>query len=248
LDPLYQRAQELLKKAREAGVVGCLVPSYGPSQWDRQTELLQLQGVVNALGIHPWCIQDCDPDSVLEQLRTAFESLPPKWGDGLVAVGEFGLDRSSTPLKRCFKAQQDLFAVHLEWANTRNLPVIIHLVKAFGHGYELLSQDPPLAGGVIHSYSGSQEMIPRFSELDLYFSYSARLQRCEKSRRNLRATPPERLLFETDAPDPNSIRSGDCSGPEALPQVVEAASEVLGQSIPWCRERHRENWHRLFSR
>lgn len=246
LSPLYEQAEALLLLAEERGVGGCLVPSYGPEEWSRQDRLNRLEGVVQALGIHPWCIPGRNPDELVHRLDDAFQTYPARWGDKLRAVGEFGLDRSREEYKDCFEVQKMLFARHLEWAERLSLPVIIHVVKAHGACCELLSRGPRPASGVLHSFSGPKELLQQYAEFDLCYSYSGNLARSEKAREALRHTPQDRLMFETDGPEGPQIEEEEVLSPASLGHVVRMAAKILDKSTDWCWATHRENCARVF--
>ena len=246
MSPLFEEAGALLRLARERGVDGCLVPSYGPEEWGRQDELNEFEGVFQALGIHPWCIPGCDLESLVSQLNDAFDYYPGKWKARLKAVGEFGLDRSRPEFKECFEVQKSLFRFHLEWAQRLSLPVILHVVKAHGAAYELLRESSTPITGVIHAFAGPKELVAQYAEFDLCFSYGGILGTSRKAQDALRNTPNEKMMFETDGPDGPSLSDEEPLSPALLPKVVETAAEVLGKSEEWCWSVHRANCRRVF--
>ena len=68
---------------------------------------------------------------------------------------------------------------------------------------EILESKPlPNRGFLLHSYSGSAELIPRLAALGAYFSFSGYFlhERKQSIRNTFTKIPPERLLIETDAP------------------------------------------------
>lgn len=236
-----------MRLARERGVDGCLVPSYGPEEWGRQDELYEIEGVYQALGIHPWCVPGRDVELLLASLDEAFRLYPQKWKERLKAVGEFGLDRSRPEFKECFEVQKALFRLHLEWAQRLSLPIILHVVKAHGAACELLRESSTSITGVIHAFAGPKELVAQYAEFDLCFSYGGSLRASKKAQDSLRNTPPERIMFETDGPDGPSLSDREPLSPALLPKVVETAAEVLGKSEEWCWSVHRENCGRVFS-
>jgi TatD DNase family protein len=246
LSPLYEQAEALLLSARRAGVTGCLVPSYGPEEWLRQERLLELEGVIQALGIHPWCVPGRDPEDLVRKLDQAFERYPRVWGTRLRAVGEFGLDRAQKELKECFSAQKLVFQHHLTWAHKLSLPVILHVVKAHGAACELLTAGPKPANGVIHSFTGPRELLHQYDEFDLCFSYSGSIARAERTREALRHTPHHKIMFETDGPEGPAVSESGLLSPGSLPDIVALAAGVLGKSVDWCWSLHRENCRRVF--
>ena len=246
LSPLFEQAEAILEKAASKGVLGCIVPSYSSLEWPRQLLLSQRPGVRNALGVHPWSLTERKLTPI-DQLEESFLSFAESLGRNLVAVGEFGLDRSRAEFKECFAAQTNLFRAHLRWADKLHLPVIIHSVRALGKTLELLQLSPPGKGGVLHSYAGPPEMVDSFSSLGLYFSYSGNLKTSAKARESLKRTSPERILFETDGPFSKGLGVGnEAVGPHHLPEVLETASQILGKSVEWCWSVHDENTERLF--
>nr|AFK47390.1 unknown [Lotus japonicus] len=65
------------------------------------------------------------------------------------------------------------------------------------------SVGPFPAGVILHSYLGSAEMVPEFSKLGAYFSFSGFLMslKANKAKKMLKMVPSDRILLETDAPD-----------------------------------------------
>ncbi len=227
-----------------------MIPGFGPERWPRQSRLLALESPLKmwgAFGWHPWALESLeDPAGYSEGLESGFETFASHWGHQLKAIGEFGLDRSRMGQRVCDQDQRTVFALHLDWAQTLDLPVILHIVKADGAAIEALRNNPPKRGGVVHSYSSHLEMLPRYAELGLSFSYSSSLLKVPKVQEALRKTPEDRLMFETDAPQ--SLRQNFVKpwGPHHLTKIVEAASQILGKSVEWCWSCHRENCERVF--
>ena len=90
-----------------------------------------------------------------------------------VAIGEIGLDRSRHVPPDSFERQESYFRAQLALARDLNLPVVLHVVRAHGAALDILRSDGlPRACGVMHSYSGSGEMVPAFAALGLMFSFS----------------------------------------------------------------------------
>lgn len=245
LDPLFERAGSELDQASHRGIEGVVVPAYGPEQWDRQTALLKYSTVRVAFGIHPWCVPGSDVVCLTRSLEANFAKFADLWGEHLVAVGEFGLDRSNKGFKDCFEAQVQLCHQHLRLAEREGLPVILHVVRCHGRALEVLEQHRP-GQGVIHSYSGPPELLPDFLRLGLSVSFGGNILHSERARRSLKTAPPEAILFETDGPAGNGLSNAGESGPKNLQEVLQAASSILGKSIEWCRSVHNENTTRVF--
>lgn len=150
--------------------------------------------VLPSFGYHPWYVGERTQDW-LEALGRFLDATPS-------AVGEIGLDRWKPGLP--YEGQEEVFLAQLDLAASRNLPVSIHCLQAWGRMHDLLrSSRRPDCGFLLHSYGGPAEMILPLTRLGAYFSfpgYFAR-QNKERQRTTFRQVPRERLLIETDAPD-----------------------------------------------
>ncbi|MDR2632422.1 MAG: TatD family hydrolase [Treponema sp.] len=121
----------------------------------------------------------------------------------LHAIGETGFDLYNPGFRATEALQDELFAVHLDLALSRRLPLVLHIRKAmhkvFAHK-QALKRLPAL---VFHGYSGTLgegEALLR-QGINGYFSFGTALLRGRKeSIRACAGLPLDRLLLETDAP------------------------------------------------
>jgi TatD DNase family protein len=128
--------------------------------------------------------------------------------------------------------------------------VLLHVFRCQGEALRVLERFGRLpAGGVLHSYSGSAELVKRWSRLDLHFSFTGPVT-FERSRRvheAARAVAPDRLLLESDAPDqPPCGHRGERNEPGFLPEVAQALAELLGEGAEELASRTTLNARRLF--
>jgi TatD DNase family protein len=144
-----------------------------------------------AFGIHPWFVSE---PFTTEELRQ-FLALPYT-----IAVGEIGLDFS--PDSGPDAPQIEAFIRQLDLACEFSLPVLIHCRKAYDRLYQILQTYRGRISGVLHSYSGSADMIMRFIDLGFYVSFSGSVTRrtAKKYHKNAALVPLDRLLVETDSP------------------------------------------------
>ena len=228
---------EVLERAWGAGLEGLLIPAVGPERWDA---LLEWPGrdvrVQVALGIHPQLLPEIDASEDERHLARLDRIL----GDGgAIAVGECGLDGPSEP-GASMERQIRVFEAHLELARRHHLPVLVHCFKAHPHLTRLLKAVAPLPDGlVLHSYSGSKELVRDYARHGCRFSFAGPITFAE-ARRPLdavRAVPPELLLVETDAPDQAPApHRGQRSEPAYLPLIVDAMARARGGSAEELRE------------
>lgn len=224
---------EVLARARAAGVCGILVPGYEPDEWRTLASFCAQDPLLRyGLGLHPWYVQALSESA----LSRALAELPRLVHESrCVALGECGLD--AIHAKRggaSLVLQQRVLASQLTLARSAKLPVVLHCVGAHALLLALLEAEGPLPrGGVLHSYSGSAELVPRYAKLGLSFSFAGIVTRPEakRPRRALCAVPRDRLLVESDGPDQASRDSGSTrSEPAHIRHVLQVASAIRDES------------------
>lgn len=204
-----------LGAASSAGVEGMICCGTGPEDWGKVLELAgRYDCVTPAFGLHPWFSAE---EGWLEKLEEFLGRVPS-------CVGEIGLDGV-----RDVPGQEERFLAQLSLAGSLRRPAVIHCVKSWGPLLELLGK-AGLPAFLLHAYGGSAGMVEAFSALNGYFSFGGEIKdpKREKLRAALAAVPPERLLFETEAPGPGVPVRTD--GPAGVTEVVAAASGLLGRS------------------
>lgn len=223
---------EVLARARQAGVTCLVVPSLGPDTWEPLLGWAAGRPTTGgpeirvALGIHPQLLPVLDPRDD-ERHLDRLEALLAR--GAATAIGECGLDGpsiSGAPMER----QVAVLRAQLSLARRFGLPVLLHCLRAHDPLLALLGEESLPAGGVLHSYSGSAEQVRAYLRYPLHFSMAGPItyERARKPVLAVRAIPRERLLVETDAPDqtPRPFQ-GRCE-PAHLTRVVDAVAQALG--------------------
>lgn len=221
-----------LARARAAGVRGLVLAGVDPAGWRRQSTLARENAdVYVTYGVHPWTAAAAEDDAVDALLGDLDDALSSPDLQPPVALGEIGLDRSSHTAKDSTARQETVFRAQLAMARARDMPVVLHIVRAHGRALDILAADGlPGAGGHVHAYSGSPELVARYVALGLYLSFSAAVARDDSAcARAARLVPAERLLAETDAPDqPPPARAGTRNEPAFLDATVCALAAARG--------------------
>ncbi|HEX9049207.1 MAG TPA: TatD family hydrolase [Anaeromyxobacter sp.] len=219
---------EVLARARAAGVTEIVVPAIGPDGWGSLAAYAaRTPGVRFGLGIHPQLLPALDPagdDRRLAELETALAR------GGAVGVGECGLDGPSVEDGASLDRQVEVLRGHLRLARRFALPVMLHCLRAHDALLALLDAEPLPAGGVLHSFSGSADQVRRYLRHGLHFSFAGPVT-YERARRPLdaaRAVPRDRLVLETDAPDQTPRPRRGRNEPAFLPAIAAAVAAALG--------------------
>lgn len=197
-DPRFgDSADKVISRAKEAGISRFFCNAIREDDWAAISEMASAdRDVVPFLGIHPWF-----GSTVREGWQQRLVEAAARYGRE-IGIGETGLDRS------CdidLAVQQRLFSSHLELAAEKCWPVSVHCVRAWGALVGQLSELnrrsalPPI---MIHSYTGSMEIMQRLTRLGCYISYSEALAHPQhlRLRETFVKTPSELMLLETDAP------------------------------------------------
>ncbi len=204
------------------GVTGWAIAGAAPEHWGRARAVADAIGAILTLGVHPWWVPALGPDALAEALR----ALETARMDGL---GECGLDHHRAREPDARATQRDVLRAQLAIARDRDLPIVVHCVRAHADLLGILRADGvPRAGGLMHGWSGSPEEVGPFVALGLHVSFGLRALRPDaaKVREAARRVPPDRVLLETDAPDGVP---GTRMEPAQLRDVAEAIATVRGE-------------------
>lgn len=179
-------------------------------------------------GIHPWEAAKTTAEQAIRELTAALDA-----GD-VQAVGEIGLDfvRADTPEKR--DAQTSLFLTQLTLARERQLPVVLHCVRAFEQTMRLLrGQGPPAV--IFHGFIGSPEQARRAVERGYCLSFGERAFASPRTLEALRSTPLAQLFMETD------------ESPTPIEEIYARAAAFLAVDVETLKQATAENYRHLFA-
>jgi len=184
---------QVITHAEQLGVRRFIIAGVRHSQWEKQQKIKSQYPhiIFNAFGIHPWF---CHEHNVLHQQQLS------NLLDGAIAIGECGLD--FTPNKPPEALQRTWFQWHIEQAQARRLPLIIHAVKSLDAVMQQLKPYPSLRG-VIHGFSGNFQQAEKLIAMGFHLGIGARLlhPHARKLHHLASQLPLHALLLESDAPD-----------------------------------------------
>ncbi|MCF8091210.1 MAG: TatD family hydrolase [Desulfotignum sp.] len=242
---IAQDVSGIVQRAADAGVTHMVTCATMEENFGATATLSrQYPAIVPCYGIHPWFL----------------DSLSPCWqqvlGDRVAAtasgVGETGLDFMD---KNADKDRQiEVFAGHLSLALDLERPINIHIRKAWDAFIRLLKKTGPLkTPGLVHSFSGSADMVKLLMRYNLYISFSGSVTRpgAKKVVKALNAVPGDRVLLETDTPDIYpSVPDPDPHGlnePKNLPTIAQIAAARAGVPVPDFVFRAYANARKIFA-
>lgn len=250
------QVDEILRECEREGIGAFLLGGVDPVDWKRQDELERAYPgkFFKSYGLHPWVVDrivqdEADPAMRTQKIGALFEELKRRLPQAH-ALGETGLDGSRDRFKRSRVEQTLAFEWQLGLAQEMDKAVVLHVVRAHAQALDLLEQ-PRFAGvgGMVHSFSGTQNDAQRYLRLGWLLSFSARLTHPQAGelREIVKKCPADCLLFETDAPDqPPFGHEGPLHTPVSLLKVVGEASTLRGESSESLLIQSRENLARVF--
>ena len=146
-----------------------------------------------SVGFHPYNVGLVDETDTLNKVRLSTEN------PNVFAIGEIGLDKS---IEAPLDAQMRIFEKQVEIAEFADLPVILHVVRAFNEMVEFMKAHKPAVPMIIHGYNGSREMAEELIKEGFLVSFGEAIAR-EHSKivEALLSVPVEKLFLETDEGD-----------------------------------------------
>lgn len=143
-----------------------------------------------SVGLHPYRVGKVNHEDVLNKVRLSTEN------PNVFAIGEIGLDKSiDTPLE----LQRKIFEVQVEIAEFAELPVILHVVRAFNEMIGFMKSSKPVVPMIIHGYNGGARMAEDLLRAGFLISFGEAIAREDsKAIEALREVPVEKMFLETD--------------------------------------------------
>jgi len=208
--------------AAEAGVttlvsVGC----------DRATSLAAIaaaaehSGVYATVGLHPH-----DAVNGVDTIADLFDV------DGIVAVGECGLDYYYDHSPR--KIQQRVFAEQIAIANDRDLPLVIHTRDAWDDTFAVLAETGVPTRTIFHCFTGGPDEARRALEIGALLSFSGIVTFKGAPDVQAAATlcPLDRMLVETDSPYLAPVpHRGKPNHPAWVPHVGQHIADLRDMAV-----------------
>ena len=250
------RRDALIDEMKSRGISCCIEPAIDV---DSNELLLNLSKgcdgfIYPAVGNHPTrCINS--------KLRDFKRVKKFSEGDGIIAIGETGLDYHYERKDQQRLKQKIWFQWQINLADKLGLPLTLHIRQADEDAVKILRKNQKkLHGGVCHCFCGGADIARIYTEeFGLCLGIGGTLLMKPKYRRQLEetviATPIEYLLLETDGPYVKPERPDAVTGKKwtkarntslILPAVAEKIAYLKGISVEEVLRITEENTKRVF--
>jgi TatD DNase family protein len=181
-----------------------------------------------SVGLHPWHI----PDNKLD-VTDVFNSLVER--DKLLAIGEIGLDKNIE-----ISILDQLVFLHEQFivSEQNNLPVILHIVKAFNEIIEFKSKWCYSQPMIIHGFNKKVELAKQLIDKGFYLSFGASVMK-EKSNsiEVLRSIDVSKIFIETDDQTEYGIK-----------EIYEKIAEIIELPLEELKAQIEQNFKKIFTR
>ncbi len=242
--------ENVIKKAKDAGIKAIINVGSTLGGSVASVELAKRYDFIYAAcGIHPHYAKAADDDAI-----KSLTGLIKSTGKA-VAVGEVGIDlyRGLSPVV----VQEEAFEKFVLLSRQLSLPLIIHCREKPGGKsdaadilFKIMKENLRMPyRGVMHCFSGDEQMLDRCLDSGLYVSYTCNItySKTNRLRDVLKKTPLSRLLLETDSPylSPQEKR-GLRNEPSYIRCLIRAIAEITGFSEAEIEEQTDKNAKSLF--
>ncbi|MEW6375241.1 MAG: TatD family hydrolase [Thermodesulfobacteriota bacterium] len=187
--------EEVIQRAKESGVEYIFTVGTGKKDWKRAIEIAHTHPSVYAiLGVHPHNVKEIN-DQTYPTLKELCRNEKVK------AYGEIGLDLFRNLSPRDIQLKR--FREQIGLARELKLPIVVHDREAHQQTLNVLkSEKAEECGGIVHCFSGDDEMAKACIDMGFYISIpgSITYKNAERFQEILKKIPLESLLVETDAP------------------------------------------------
>ena len=168
----------------------------------------------------------------------------------VIGIGETGLDYYYAKDEKDRQRHRELFKLHIRVGRELNKPLIIHARDADQEIIKILREEGgEEVGGVLHCFTGSQDLALEAIKLGFYISFSGIItfRKADNLREIAKSLPLEKIMIETDAPflAPVPVR-GKPNEPKYLPHIAEFMAKLLDISYESFTNLTTENFLRLF--
>ena len=219
--------EQVLINATEAGVQNIITVGTDLSSSKKTIELSEKHPwIYSSVGIHPHEVKYLNQENFKDIIKYTDH---PR----VRAVGETGLDyfyKHSPP-----ETQIRWFREHIRLARISGLPLVIHSRNAKEETLLILEEERAFeVGGVLHCFTGDQEMAEKGIDMGFYISFSGivTFPKAKDIQEVAKTIPLDRILIETDCPFLTPVpHRGKRNEPGWVQLVASKIAELRGVSL-----------------
>jgi TatD DNase family protein len=192
-------------------------------------EYVNYQYVRFALGLHP-------------ELAVQYKSQLSIFHEAIMTsryIGEVGLDFTKGVDEEQIKIFEEIIKSCQDYGGKI---ISVHSRRAANKTMDIIGESPTNAI-ILHWFSGTMKELYRAIKMGYYFSVNTNMLMTKKGAEMVKRIPPDRLLFESDAPFTNSTR--EQYNLDFIRLIVNMTAKILGKSEHDIRAIYSENFTRI---
>lgn len=237
---------EVVSRARSAGVGHFLTICTEIAKFPQVLAMTEkFPNMHCTVGTHPHHAADSAEIDISKDEIIAYTRNPKVAG-----IGETGLDYYYNHAPSV--EQQKCFATHIEAAVESGLPLVIHTRDADADTIRIMREaGQNRAKGVMHCFSGGQQLADESLALGFYVSFSGIItfKKAEELRDVVKQVPLNRILVETDSPYLAPVpHRGKRNEPAFVVHTAQMVAELKEKSVEDIAKQTTENFFTLFSK
>lgn len=217
----------VIQRAKEEQITLILTVGIEPKSCRRTLEIAETyKGIFAILGVHPHYAAHVKEGDLTHLKDMAHHKKVKAWG-------EVGLDfyRNLSPPE----IQRERFRQQISIGRELKLPLVIHSRQATDETLKILQEERAReVGGVIHCFSGDENIAKQYLEMGFYISIPGvvTFTAAQGLHEVVRRLPLEWILLETDAPFLAPVpHRGKRNEPAFVRFTAEAIAEIKGLNI-----------------
>lgn len=187
---------EMIERALDKGVSKFYLPAIDSETHDKMFQLEKdYPGQIEAMiGLHPCYVK---PESWENELNIVKNFLDKR---NFPAIGEIGIDLYWD--KSTLDIQKEAFALQIDWAIEKDIPIVIHTRSSFDETFEVLDRkNHSKLRGIFHCFSGDLNQANRAIELGFSLGIGGVVTfKNGKIDQFLNEIPLDKIVLETDSP------------------------------------------------
>ena len=218
---LYPNAKAIVRRAKEAGIIGVVVSAIEPKFYPKAINLMKrFPGFIwPTFGLHP-------PRATPKIVKRTIHAIHA-YSEEIVAIGEVGLDYYWVKDSKEREYQKTAFIEFIHLADELNLPLVVHSREAEADALQVLREEE-MFDVQLHCFN-APEFVQEAAADRFFMSVPTSVVSRRRMQRIAMTMPLANMLLETDAPY-LSPTPGQTNEPSNIPQGAAKIAELKGTS------------------
>ncbi len=218
----------VIKRARDAGLVGMVNSSIGPGSFRRTL------GLVNKYDGFVFHSPGCQVSKLTDDEALEITDMSRKYSNDIVAIGEVGLDYYWVKDEAGRKAQEPRFIKFMDLAMDLNLPIVVHSRNAELEASILLEKH--FAGDVLmHCFDGKSSVAEKVNDNGWSITLPANFDKHQNRSAAAKLVSLDQIMLETDGPYLSPVEGRNepknvIYGCNALAGILELDPELVAET------------------